>query len=279
MNMKKIQFGSYVIFIVLLLGSVTMVFPFLWMVSTSLKNFNEIFTVTPHLIPKAISFDKYISVWQDTLIANGLLNSLLIALGGIVVGTFTSSLSAFSFSKLNLPKGNILFMILLSTIMLPFAVTMIPQFVAFTKMGWVDTWLPLIVPALFGNIGMIFFLKQFMVGIPNELFDAARVDGCSPFKMFYKIMFPIVKPAVAVQFILWFMGSWNDFLGPIIYINTPEKLPVQAVIATLKSYYVSGTDFALVMTASVIALMPILIIFIVFNRYFVDTLALSGLKG
>jgi multiple sugar transport system permease protein len=170
-------------------------------------------------------------------------------------------------------------MILLSTIMLPFAVTMIPQFVAFTRMGWVDTWLPLIVPSLFGNIGMIFFLKQFMVGIPNELFDAARVDGCTPFKMFYKIMFPIVKPAVAVQFILWFMGSWNDFLGPIIYINTPEKLPVQAVIATLKSYYVSGTDFALIMTASVIALMPILIIFIVFNRYFVDTLALSGIKG
>jgi multiple sugar transport system permease protein len=264
--------------LLLSLGAVTMVFPFLWMMSTSVKTFAEIFVMPPQLIPKVIQFETYARIWTETDILSGFRNSATIAVFVLVFGTFSSSLAAFSFAKLRLPHGNRLFLVLLSTIMLPFAVVMIPQFVFFTKIGWVDTLLPLIVPGLFGNIGVIFFLKQFMGGVPDELFDAGRIDGCGPFGLYRHIMLPAARPAIAVQVILTFMGVWNDFFGPIIYINTPEKMPIQAVIASLHSYYVSGSDMALIMTASLIALLPILVVFIVFQRYFIETLTFTGLK-
>lgn len=255
-----------------------MVFPFLWMLSTSVKTFAEIFVMPPQLIPKVIQFETYVKIWTETDILSGFRNSVTIAGFVLLFGTFSSSLAAFSFAKLRLPHGNRLFLVLLSTIMLPFAVVMIPQFVFFTKIGWVDTLLPLIVPGLFGNIGVVFFLKQFMGGVPDELFDAGRIDGCGPFGLYRHIMLPAARPAIAVQVILTFMGVWNDFFGPIIYINTPKKMPIQAVIASLNSFYVSGSDMALIMTASLIALLPILIVFVVFQRYFIETLTFTGLK-
>lgn len=277
--MKKISFLRIIQLILLTLIGISMLFPFVWMISTSLKTFEQIFSVTPSIIPSPAKFERYFNVWKDTLLLKGFLNSFLIAFPVIIFGTFSSSLAAFSFAKMNLPNSERLFLILLSTIMLPFAAVMIPQFIMFTKIKWTDTLLPLIVPGLFGNVGMIFFLKQFMAGVPNELFEAAKIDGCSPFQMFSKVMFPIIKPALAVQVVIWFMGIWNDFLGPIIYINTPEKMPVQGVIGTLKSQYVSQTDMGLIMTASVLSILPILIVFLIFQKYFVETFAMTGVKG
>jgi multiple sugar transport system permease protein len=270
--------ASSIALLILSLGAVTMLFPFLWMVSTSVKTFAEIFVTPPRLIPKIIQFDTYVKIWTETDILSGFKNSAIIASFVLLFGTFSSSLAAFAFAKLRLPHGDRLFLVLLSTIMLPFAVVMIPQFVFFTKIGWVDTLLPLIVPGLFGNIGVIFFLKQFMGGIPDELFDAGRMDGCGPFGLYRHIMLPAARPAISVQVILMFMGVWNDFFGPIIYINSPKKMPIQAVIASLNSFYVTGSDMALIMTASLIALLPILIVFIVFQRYFIETLTFTGLK-
>jgi multiple sugar transport system permease protein len=257
---------------------VTMVFPFLWMVSTSLKSIEEIYSITINLIPSKPDFGKYLSVWKDADLIVGFKNSFLVALPVITIGTFTSSLAAFSFSKMRLPHGDKLFIALLSTIMLPFAVVMLPQFALFTELGWTDTLLPLIVPGLFGNIGMIFFLRQFMTGIPNELFEAGRIDGCSAFGLYSRVMFPIIKPAIAVQVVMWFMGVWNDYLGPIIYLNSPENFTIQVLISNLKSQYVSQTDMALIMVASVLAILPVLIVFLTFQRYFVDTLSTSGMK-
>jgi multiple sugar transport system permease protein len=267
------------VLIFLSIGGITMLFPFIWMVSTSLKSFEQIFTTIPQLIPNPLHFEKYVKVWSDTLILSGFKNSTIVAVCVLTVGSFTSSLAAFSFARLRLPHGDKLFLVLLSTIMLPFAVVMIPQFVVFSKLGWTDTLLPLIIPGMFGNVGMIFFLRQYMSGIPAALFDSGRVDGCTPFGLYSKIMLPIAMPAIAVQVIIWFMLVWNDFLGPIIYINTPEKMPVQAVIASMNSQYVSENDTAMLMTASVLTIMPVLVIFLIFQKHFVDSLAFSGIKG
>ena len=276
---KKLNAGRAVQLVILVLLGITMLFPFIWMISTSLKTFDQIFTVTPTLIPRPLIWERYINVWKDTHLLSGFKNSFLVAVPVIVVGTFTSSLAAYAFAKMKLPHSEGLFMALLSTMMIPFAAVMIPQFVMFTRLHWTDTLLPLIIPGLFGNVGMIFFLRQFMAGIPDELFEAGKIDGCSSFALFSKIMFPVIKPALAVQVLMWFMGLWNDFLGPVIYLNTPEKMTVQAVIGMLKSQFVSQTDMGLIMTASVIAVLPIIILFLIFQKYLVDTMVLTGIKG
>lgn len=258
---------------------VTMLFPFVWMISTSLKTFEDIFTSEISLIPSPAVWERYVEIWTNTNILTGFKNSILVALPVIILGSFFSSLAAFAFSKLRMPHGNGLFLVLLSTIMLPSAVVLIPQFVLFTKLRWVDTLAPLIVPAMLGNVGMIFFLQEYMKSIPSDLFEAGRIDGCNPFQLYSRIMLPIVKPALAVQIVMWFMALWNDFLGPVIYLNSPEKMTIQVVIANMKSQFVSQTDMGLLMTASVIAILPILVVYLFFQRYFVDSLALSGIKG
>jgi multiple sugar transport system permease protein len=156
---------------------------------------------------------------------------------------------------------------------------MIPQFMIFSQIGWVDTLLPLIVPGLFGNIIMIFFLRQYLTSIPNSIIEAAKIDGCSYIKIFYKIIFPLVKPAVAAQLILWFMAIWNDYLGPILYLNSPEKQTLQLVIANFNSAYAIQSDYPLIMAASVVSLLPMLIVFIVFQKQIIESVAISGVKG
>jgi len=169
---------------------------------------------------------------------------------------------------------------LLGTMMIPYSVTMIPQFIGFSELDWVDTLLPLIIPGLFGNIVVVFFLRQFMQGsIPTELIEAAKLDGSGFFRTFAQIALPIAKPAIAAQAALGFMGIWNDFLGPLIYLHTPEKQTIQVMIASLQSMYISNSDYPLIMSASVIAMVPVILVFFFCQKYFVESLAISGLKG
>jgi multiple sugar transport system permease protein len=156
---------------------------------------------------------------------------------------------------------------------------MIPQFVMFTKIGWVNTLLPLIVPGMFGNITMIFFLKQYLNNIPDSIIEAAKIDGATYMQTFTKLIFPAIKPAIAAQFILWFMGAWNDYLAPLLYLNSPEKQTLQVVIANLNAAYAIQTDYPLIMAASVISLIPVLTVFIIFQRQIIESVALSGVKG
>ena len=149
----------------------------------------------------------------------------------------------------------------------------------FSKVGWVDTLLPLIVPGLFGNIFMIFFLRQYLMSVPDAIIEAAKIDGSSYFRLFSRIVFPLMMPAVAAQIILWFMGIWNDYLAPIIYLNSPEKQTLQLVIANFNSTYAIQTDYPLIMAASMIALLPMLIVFLVFQRRIIESVAISGVKG
>ncbi|WP_213618841.1 carbohydrate ABC transporter permease [Paenibacillus sp. J22TS3] len=276
---QKRRLANTIIFIVLAIGAIVMIAPLLWMLTTSVKDKQDVFALPPKWIPDVFHFNTYVEIWEKGPLLTGITNSLIVAVSVTVVGTFTSSLAAFAFAKLKFPHKNKIFLLLLSAIMIPYPAVMIPQFIMFSELGWVDTLLPLIVPGLFGNIVMIFFIRQYLVSVPNEIIEAAKIDGSSYFRLFSTITFPLIKPAVAAQLILWFMGIWNDYLAPIIYLNSPENQTLQLVIANYNATYAIQTDYPLIMAASIIALLPVLITFLVFQKQIIESVAISGVKG
>lgn len=276
---KRTKIANFFTFLALLAGSIVMIAPLLWMFSTSLKEKSSVFSLPPEWIPKVINWSKYIEIWEAGPLLTGIKNSLTISLSVTIVGAFTSSLAAFAFAKLELAHKNKIFLLLLSAMMIPYPSLMIPQFSMFASIGWVDTLLPLIIPPIFGNIIMIFFLRQYLINVPNSVIEAAKIDGSSYFGMFTKIIFPLIKPAIAAQFILWFMGVWNDYLAPIIYLNSPEKLTIQLVIANFNSTYAIESDYPLIMAASMVALLPMLVVFLIFQKQIIESIAITGSKG
>jgi multiple sugar transport system permease protein len=272
------RWTDFFVYSLLALGSLVILIPFWWLFITTMKSPMEAFVMPPDWFPKP-NFVKYTEIWEKAPFLQGILNSLKVALPIITVGTFTSSLAAFAFAKLRFPGRNFLFLMLLATIMIPFPVVMIPQFVMFSELQWIDSLKPLIIPAMLGNVFMMFFIRQFMNSISDEFIEAAKIDGASLFGIFIKIMLPMVKPAVAAQLILWFLGIWNDYLGPRIYLSTPEKQTIQLMMADFNAFYVIQSDYPLIMAAAFIVMIPILIVFLVFQRYFVESLNFTGVKG
>lgn len=275
---NKTKVSNVIIFIVLTLGAVIMVGPLLWMVSTSLKNKAGVFQLPPQWIPNPVQLDAYKRLLNLDTLWSGIKNTVIVSLTVTIIGTVTSSMAAFSFAKLRLPHKNMLFLMLLTALMVPYPAVMIPQFMMFSKIGWIDTLKPLIVPGIFGNITMIFFLRQYLSNIPDSVIEAAKIDGAGYLTMFFKLIFPLIRPAIAAQFILWFMGVWNDYLAPLIYLNSPEKQTLQVVISNLNAAYAIQTDYPLIMAASVVSLLPVLIVFIIFQKQIIESVALSGSK-
>lgn len=263
---------------ILAVGAVIMAAPLLWMVSTSLKTKEGVYALPPEWIPDPFMWDTYVRLFDDTYVLSGIRNSLIVSVSVTVVGTVFSALAAFALAKLRLPGKNAIFLMLLSGMMVPFPTLMIPQFVMFSKIGWVDTLLPLIVPVILGNVIMIFFLRQYLHNVPDSLVEAAKIDGASYLKIFWTIIVPLIRPAIAAQFILWFMFVWNDYLAPIIYLNTPEIQTLQVVIANMNVQYATQRDYPLIMGASVVSVLPILIVFLVFQRQIIESIALTGSK-
>ncbi len=195
-----------------------------------------------------------------------------------VLGTLVgSSLVAFAFSRLKWPGRDLWFVVLLATMMIPGAVTMMPRFLIFRSLGWIDTLQPLWVPAFFGSAFHIFFLRQFFMSIPTELEDAAKIDGCGPFGVYFKIMLPLVKPALAAIAIMATLGAWNDFQGPLIYLSSPERMPLAYALQLYQSQH--GGEPGLLMAASTLVVMPIIVLFFFTQRYFIEGVSLSGLGG
>lgn len=273
------RIGDWLVFVLLTVGAVVMVAPLVWMVSTSLKTKNEVFALPPVWIPEVPQWDTYVRMWQDSSILTGFQNSFVVAASVTVLGMITCSMAAFAIAKMRLPFKNLIFIGMLTGIMIPYPTLMIPQFVMFSRIGWVDTLLPLIVPAIFGNILVIFFLRQYLENVPNSIIEAAKIDGANFWQIFWRLIFPIIRPAVAAQFILWFMMLWNDYLAPILYLNTPERQTLQVVIANMNVQYATQRDYPLIMAASFVALLPILAIFLVFQRQIIESVALTGTKG
>ena len=267
------------IYLIMSLVSLSMLFPFVWMLSTSLKEKANALAFPPQWIPNPLRFEAYIDVWSISPLFSGICNTLLIALPVIVCGTFMSALAAFAFSKMDIPHKNALFMGLLATMMIPGIVTMIPQYVVWGNLGMVDTFIPLIVPGMLGNITMMFFFRQYLNGVPNEYIDAAKIDGAGWMKTFIKIFAPMMKPAIAAQIIFWFMGIWNDFLGPLIYLDSEKNYTVQLALRMLNNMGEATSEYPMIMAGSVISCLPLLVIFICFQRYFLDSMLISGIKG
>lgn len=273
------RIGNFWVYVFLVTGALTMVLPLWWMFISSLKTPMQFLVQQLDLrIPAVPQWNNFIRIWTMKPLANGIFNSAFIAIVVVTVGTITSSLAAFSFAKLRFPGKDRLFLALLGTLMIPFAIIMIPQFILYSRIGWLNTWYPLIIPGLLGNVSMIFFLRQYMNGIPSSMIESARIDGASFPLIFWKIMMPNAKPAIAAQAILWFMGSWNDYFAPSIYINDEKKMPIQVMIQSLNAYYAIQTDYPAILAASVVALLPVLIVFIIFQKQIIASVAMTGLK-
>ncbi|MCI9463568.1 MAG: carbohydrate ABC transporter permease [Lachnospiraceae bacterium] len=275
---RKDKTINIIVFILLALGAVVMVFPFFYMVMTSFMTKNQYLSGQLRVIPDPWVWGKYSEVMSKGNFISGILNTVKVEIPVLLIGGFTSSLAAFAFAKMNFRGKGAIFMGLLATIMIPFAVIMIPQYVMFTKFGWTDTLLPLIIPACFGNISMVFFLRQNLSSIPNDLMDAAKLDGCGYFRTFIQIFFPLMKGAVGTQITLWFMGIWNDYLAPTIFLRSEKNWTLQVVIRSFNTYYSIQSDYALIMAASVIAMLPTIALFFCFQRVIIESVAISGIK-
>jgi ABC-type glycerol-3-phosphate transport system permease component len=262
----------------LLLFGALFVVPFLWILSTSLKGNEEIFAVPPRWIPVDLRWENYLMVFERMPFLAYLRNSLFVTILTMAGVVGSSSLVAYAFACLRWPGRNLLFYILLATMMLPMQVTMIPVFVIFKELGWLNTYKPLIVPAFFGGGAFnIFLLRQFFLGVPRDIADAARIDGCSEFRIYWNIMLPLAKPALATVGILTFMFSWNDFLGPLIYLSDKMKGTLALGLSMFVGQY--QTEWAQLMAASVLMMLPMLILFFVFQKYFIRGFMMSGIKG
>ncbi len=264
--------------VLLSIGGVAMVFPLIYMVATSFMTKNQILSGTLSIIPDPILIGKYSEVLNKGEFIRGVMNTLMVEIPVLLIGGFTSSLAAFAFAKMQFRGKGALFLLLLATIMIPFAVVMIPQYVLFTKLHWTNSLLPLIIPGCFGNVSMIFFLRQNLLSIPTDLMDAAKLDGCTYFGCYYRVFLPLMKGALGTQLMLWFMGIWNDYLAPTIFLRSEKLWTLQVVIRSFNSYYAIQSDYALIMAASVIAMLPTLVLFFLFQRVIVESIAISGIK-
>jgi multiple sugar transport system permease protein len=264
-------------YVILTVGSIFMLFPFVWMLSTSLKDTQYILQFPPQWIPNPVNFQNYADIWTLVPLARGFLNSAFISVTGTIGVLIASSLAGFAFAKLHFPGRDKIFVVLLITLMIPGAILLIPQFILFRDLKWVGTYNPLIIPSFFGAVYETFFFRQFFRGLPNDLIDAAKIDGASIFTIYWRIAAPLSRPVFATLAVLAFMWRWNDYMGPLIYLQDPEMQTVPVLISSFQSQYI--TSYGLLMAASVLSILPIMILFFVLQRYFVEGIAMTGLKG
>ncbi len=276
-NKTKTRVMSILVFLILVCLSCIMLLPIFTMVTTALKPASEIFQYPPTFIPHQLVFANLITVFDKLNYLPYFLNSLFVSFF-IVVGTIiSSSLVAFGFSRYNAHGKNILFMLVMSALMIPYPSVMIPQYILFNNLRWVNTYLPLIVPSFFGSAYMIFLLKQFFGSISNELFEAARIDGCSEFRCFFTIALPLSKTAIATVAIFSFMWSWDDLLSPVIYLSSMDKYTLPILLSSLTSKF-RLPPWNTMMVAALYSALPCILLFIFCQRYFVEGIVTTGIK-
>jgi multiple sugar transport system permease protein len=252
--------------------------PFLWMVGTSLTPAGEVIKSDRPFFPARPAWINYYTALTTLPFHLFLQNTVIVTVMCVIGQTLSAALVAFAFARLRFPFREPLFLLVLSTMMLPPQVTMIPTFILFTIPGWIDSLKPLIIPAFFGGGAFfIFILRQFFLTIPRELEEAARIDGCNTFQVFLHVILPSSKPALATVALLSFIGHWNDFLGPLIYTQSMEKKTLAVGLSAFKDLH--GTEYHLLMAAAVTVLLPIVVIFFLAQRYFVEGVVMSGVKG
>ncbi len=263
---------------ILIAGSMLFLLPFLWSFSTSLKLESEVFTFPPQFVPADIQWQNYPDALTAIPFGRYAVNTLLLALGRIVGILLSCSLVAFAFARLRWKGRDALFFVLLATLMIPAEITLVPQYILFSKLGWVDTYLPLIVPAYFAdNAFFVFLLRQFFLTIPRDLDDAARLDGASYFDVYRHIILPLSRPALMAVAIFAFQNNWNAFLQPLIYLQDRDLYTVGLGLSLFQEQYY--TRWTLLMAASVAVMLPVLVVFFTLQRRFVQGITFTGMKG
>ncbi len=281
--------------VVLFVGAIIMLAPLVWMLSTSLKTPNQVFAVPPIWIPSPLQWSNYAKAWdmsgifaldywyffwvriQGITFSTYAWNTLVITVLGTLGTTLSSALVAFAFARLRFPGRDALFILCLATLMVPSQVTMIPTFILFKTLGWYDTFYPLIVPAFLGGGAYnIFLMRQFFMTIPYELDEAAKIDGCSNLGLFWNILLPLCKPALATVAIFSFVYNWNDFMNPLIYLDSNANKTLALGLTNFVSLY--GQDYHLLMAASLIISIPIIVIFLSGQQHFIKGVVTTGLK-
>ena len=273
--------GRVLLWIVLVLGAAVMIVPFVWLVRSALMTDNQIFVSPPEWIPDPFAWANFSDAMTAVPFLQYFVNTMIIEFFVVTGTVITCSLAAFSFARLRWRGRNLVFGILLTGVMLPYAVTLIPTFVMWGYLGALDTYLPLTVPAWFagagGGVFNIFLLRQFFLTIPFELDEAAYIDGATPWQVFWRIILPNSKPAIVVVVIFTFIGVWNDFLGPLLYLSDESKYTLALGLASFQSTYTA--QWGLLMAASLMVILPIIVLFFVLQRYFVEGVTLTGVKG
>lgn len=251
--------------------------PLIWMVSSSLKPNYQVLESPPRLLPHPVQWSNYPAALTYVPFGRYALNTLLIAALTIVGHVLSCTMVAYGFARLQAPGKKALFLVLLATMMLPYPVTMVPIYIGFSKLGWVNSFLPLIVPAFFGSPFYIFLLRQFFSTLPPDLEDAARVDGASTMQILWRVILPISRPAMATVAIFSFQASWNDFLPPLIYLHDQAKYTISLGLNFFRSSY--DVRWGYLMAAALVTMLPVVIIFFIAQRQFIRGIALTGLKG
>ena len=274
---KKAVAGKVIVYIILILIAAIMVIPFLWMLSAAIKSDREVFQMNPFVwIPENPRWSNYTDIWTKIPFLKFVENTVFLTIVVTLLQLLTSSFAAYSFAKLNFRHKNGLFLAYIATIAMPWQVYMVPQFIMMRRMGLNDKLLAIICLQAFSAFG-VFMMKQFYEGIPDDLCEAARIDGMSEYRIYASIMLPLSKPALSTLTIFTFVATWNDYLGPLIYLRTQEKKTIQLGLKMFISQY--SSDYGLIMAGSVLSLIPVLIVFLILQKYFVEGVASTGLKG
>ena len=268
-----------IIYAVLVAGAVIVLFPFLWTFSTSLKTPDQVYQIPPQLIPDPIAPENYDRVINERPFGRWMLNSVFVVVVSTIGTLLSCSLAAFAFSRLRWPFRDQLFLVLLATMMLPSQVTLIPTFILFKELGWVNTYFPLALPAWFArNAFYVFLLRQFFMTIPLDLDDAARMDGANNFQVYWRIILPMSKPALGVAALMFAQFKWREFLAPLIYLNRRESLLASIGLRTFMDE-THGTDWELMMAANIMFMVPVVVVFFFTQRYMIQGVVISGVKG
>lgn len=274
-NKRKQLIVKIVAHLVLLLGAITMLVPFIWMLSSSVKSLGEVFVFPPTLFGEKIVWENYTKIFSRFDYLAYFLNSVKVSAWVVIFQVFTSATAGYVFAKLNFKGRDRIFTLYLATMMIPFHVTVITNFLQMSMYGLVNTLWSLMLPASVSAFGT-FLMRQFFVTVPNELIEAAKIDGCNPFKTFLQICFPMAKPTIATLSIFCFMNVWNDYFTPLIYINDSRKYTLPLGLASMKGMY--STDWPVLMASSVISVLPVLIAFLFAQDAFVKGVMMTGMK-
>lgn len=266
-----------VVLVLLIVGAAIYAFPFFWMVSTSLKIPENIYLDPPQWFPDPVAWTNYVEIFDVGPVWSWIYNSTLITLVSVLARTVSSVLVAYGFARFNFPGSRILFFLLLSSLMLPGHVTIIPRFLMFRDWHWLDTYWPLIAPNFFGAAFSVFLIRQFLMTLPRELDEAAEIDGATSWDILWRLLVPLSKPVIATVAVFTFIDNWNDFFEPFIFLSSPDKLTLAVGIRWFRTQY--DTQFHLMMAISVVAVLPIVVAFLFTQKYFIRGIALTGLKS